>query len=121
MIPVILFFLFFSFSKVSIYAPELVIDPSAVMVSSEKAEVIASLGADDWYSFIFFGQREGDRVSGKIYGINTFNNPESDMLDAPIPFWYEYRKNGKAAGKINFRDSWRKLCFSTTGKSLPCQ
>ncbi len=113
-------FAFFShLSHVQIYMPELVNDDCALMYADEYYEVILSVGNDDWYTFVFLGKKSDEFVNGKIVGLNTHGNPESDMLEKPIPYWYEYLPSGKAIGFIDFRGRERKIRFAPIGKSFP--
>ena len=103
-------------SRLSIYAPELVVDGNAILLSDTVSEygyeIIISVGQPDWYSFVFTGIKTGDHTSGLIFTVNNHGNKDSDMLDKPILFWYETAKNGKSIGEIYFRGHMRKLQIS---------
>ena len=120
----VFFWLLSHMSNVSIYAPELVIDENAVMLSERIGyygiELIYSKANHDWYSFLFVGistksnefTRDmfvAENVAGIIFTSNPNNMPDTDMLDRLIPFWYSTNERGKSRGLIFFRGSVRKL------------
>jgi len=111
-------------SRVEIFAPELVVDEKATQFSFDAGyygfEFIYSEAPLDWYSFYFFGVSTNDDVAGLIFASNPHENPDTDMLDRPIPFWYSTRSGGKARGDIYFREHLRKLCLTPPGEKMLC-
>ena len=124
MVFVALYLWFSGLSTVSVYAPELVIDESALALTIDLKDygyqVIFSQGNPDWYSFIFLGIKTRENVSGLVFTVNNHGLEYSDMQDRPILFWYDTMENKKSIGEIYFRGHMRPLCLAPAGRSLPC-